>query len=578
MLATQYFTNEVTSEINRQNILCDYDLIKVDVNKSSKKGDYSKIWIYLKNKINVIAYYKSGSTIFLLTEKKEISKINYTETNKLKCHMKIIDAQTVNGIYKNILLNILIGLYGTSGNMFTLGDFQNGCFIIHDKQKSKVITMKFFIDKNNLLSLNVITFSKIKCTKTNINKYIFYTIEGNKLIRVLKPLEVEGDLFIQKNRGKKSKIDFINFEKDFLKSKVGYLSVFMENINLALSKYIVIDLKQKEFVCLLSGTNKKDKIIELKENIIKGFLNSKCINIIDYEDSLNATYKDELIIKFTKYFNKKIDVKFTKNLTKDVPTFVFINEKHEYKDNDPYLKLKKQNKLTQMITYKIAKSLLREDVIFEALLKELMIKTEIVNNKFYLSTKWSIFKEFIFFIQSKKDDDISYKKIYIDNNEIKTEDLTLLDQLKIQKINKINEQEKNIELIAFKDDDYFVVAKMDQFVLPNFNNCLKIYKNFINNNEIPRLRRKEFRKDTITGSGVNYVIEDNSLIYYSSINTLNPNAKISKANILRKIYFSNLDFDYKNLLNSLDEYFIRNKEFTVLPFVVKYLSEYLSFK
>lgn len=40
-------------------------------------------------------------------------------------------------------------------------------------EKSKVITLKFSVDKNSLLSLNVSTFTKIKCTKFNLNKYIF---------------------------------------------------------------------------------------------------------------------------------------------------------------------------------------------------------------------------------------------------------------------------------------------------------------------------------------------------------------------------------------------------------------------
>jgi len=91
----------------------------------------------------------------------------------------------------------------------------------------------------------------------------------------------------------------------------------------------------------------------------------------------------------------------------------------------------------------------------------------------------------------------------------------------------------------------------------------------------PRLRRVIYRKDTLNGlSGINYHKDDYSMEYYSA-NVLNPDIKMSKGIVVRRIEFSKKDFCIDMILNSLNEYFIKNKEFTVLPFILKYLKEFI---
>ncbi|MBP7251083.1 MAG: hypothetical protein KA986_02815, partial [Aliarcobacter sp.] len=98
---------------------------------------------------------------------------------------------------------------------------------------------------------------------------------------------------------------------------------------------------------------------------------------------------------------------------------------------------------------------------------------------------------------------------------------------------------------------------------------------FIENKDSPRLRRNEYKKFTTAGSGINYHVDNNCLTYFSSTSIDNLKRSTTKANIIRKVYFSDKNFDCIAYLNSLDEYFVRNKELTVLPFILKYLREFL---
>lgn len=148
------------------------------------------------------------------------------------------------------------------------------------------------------------------------------------------------------------------------------------------------------------------------------------------------------------------------------------------------------------------KHILENKAIFEALLKELTIKSEILEKNFYLSKKWKNFYDYEFFMQLDSKEQNKFKKIIIEKNEISFSNLNLFDQLKINKLTEFKNSQENIELIAFKDDDYFIVTRTNEFILPDPTKCLEIYNNFIDKNETPRLRRKEYKKFTTGGSGI----------------------------------------------------------------------------
>ena len=109
MLTQNYWTNKVDYKINGSEILKDYDLIKIEIpkNKNKLEADYGKIWNLLKKNINVLAYYKSVFHIYLLTEKREIYKLeDNDDLEKLNCDIKLVDNQNINKISPYFLINI----------------------------------------------------------------------------------------------------------------------------------------------------------------------------------------------------------------------------------------------------------------------------------------------------------------------------------------------------------------------------------------------------------------------------------------------------------------------------------------
>lgn len=420
----------------------------------------------------------------------------------------------------------------------------------------------------------------MKCTKSNSNKYIFYYIEGNRLIRVINPLDTNSDLFIQKNSYKKSSINFINYEDDFLNSKVGYLGLFLQGINNRLSKYLTFELKEETFIQYETYLNKEKRVKEVTKVMKEAFSKNKYIQLVDYENKLSNEYKVELISKIENFFDKKIQATFVDKINHHIPTYIFLNEKSEYENNtDPYLNLKRKYKLTQVISYKNCKTILNENnILFEAILKELLIKNEICKSSFYLSSKWKSFKDYEIFIKincKNEPEDSCWKKIIIDNS-INLVNIDLFDRFKLNRIiQELKDNFENVEFIAFKNDDYFAITRTNEFILPNVKESLKIYNKFIENKDRPRLRRNEYKKFTTAGSGINYHVDNNCLTYFSSTSIDNLKRSTTKANIVRKVYFSDKNFDCIAYLDSLDEYFVRNKELTVLPFILKYLREFL---
>ena len=159
--------------------------------------------------------------------------------------------------------------------------------------------------------------------------------------------------------------------------------------------------------------------------------------MIYYVRKLSNEYKVEIISKIENFFDKKIEAMFVDKINHHIPTFIFLHEKSEYENNnDPYLDLKKRYKLTQVISYKNCKTILNENnILFEAILKELLIKNEICKSSFYLSSKWKSFKDFEFFvpIDCKNDsEDTCWEKIIIDKN-INIVNIDLFDRFKINR-------------------------------------------------------------------------------------------------------------------------------------------------
>lgn len=568
MRTNNFFTNRIEYIINRDEILKNYDLIKLTIEKNMKVGDiyFSKLWNILKSSIEAKAYYANYKEIYILTQKNEIDKIDKKTLSNLECEVLLLDYFSIKNIPNYILANILITKVDASDSMFSIGNFQNGLYVIHEKKQSKIISIRFHISKDDILQFDVVTFSKT-LLNNNTKNSIFYITEFNKLIRVVDPSTTTTALYTKGNRFGKSNIKFITYYKDFEKSKVGYLAKFLKLVNNSFLGLLNIQFKKETFVEYETFGTKVQRVGLLKNKICEILESKRTIYLSDYENLLDDKIKKNVEKSIKEYFINEIDIRFIQKLDSNVPSLVFIKDKEDYKDgNDPYNELKVKYKKSQIVKYSLLNKILEEKpenrLYLQVILKELIIKLEIIENNFLLSNKLYDFLGYQFFLPNID----SWDKIVFTENGFKKEDFTILDGINIE-ILDINKS--IIELIAFKGNEYFAIEKTDIKIL---SDVLKTYEI---NKTGESIKRKIYQKYTLAGKGIHYKLEDGYFEYFSATNTENLAQSVSKANNIRKVYSNNKNFDYDVFFSSMDEYYIRNKEFTVLPIVVKYLNEYM---
>lgn len=566
MKNNSFFTNKVEYTINRDEILRTYDLIKVSIAGATKKSDifYSKLWKILKSDIEAKAYFKQYKEIYILTKKNEIAKLDKDAILKLDCDVILVNYKTIIDIPDYILSNIMITNLGSSDNMFSIGNFQNGLYEIVKSGSSKVITLKFYISKDNILNFDVVTFSKTKLNKNNQNS-IFYIVENNKLIRIIEPNEASVPLFTKVNKFSKSNIDFMIYYKNFPQSKVGRIAKFLRLINISFPKIVNITLKKEDFIEHTIGDDKDKRVKLLKDKICEILEHRKIIQLYDYENRLSKEIKLKVENTIKSYFNKEIDIKFVDKLEANKVSLIFIYNKKSYtEENDPYIKLKLNNKKSQIVTYDVLNKILDDNKspYLQVVLKELIIKLEIIENNFLLSNKIYDFLEYQFFIP-KKD---SWDKIVFTKEGFKKEDFSVLD---LMNVSFLDSYRSKIELIGYKDGDFFAIEKTDIKILPD---VLKTYE--LDEAEVS-LRVRDSKIYSVAGFGIHYKIYSDYFKYFSATNTKNLNQRVSKANNVRKVYIGSKNFDYSKFLSSMDEYYIRNKELTVLPLIMKYIREFI---
>lgn len=328
-----------------------------------------------------------------------------------------------------------------------------------------------------------------------------------------------------------------------------------------------IQFKKETFVEYETFGTKVQRVGLLKNKICEILESKRTIYLSDYENLLDDKIKKNVEKSIKEYFINEIDIRFIQKLDSNVPSLVFIKDKEDYKDgNDPYNELKVKYKKSQIVKYSLLNKILEEKpenrLYLQVILKELIIKLEIIENNFLLSNKLYDFLGYQFFLPNID----SWDKIVFTENGFKKEDFTILDGINIE-ILDINKS--IIELIAFKGNEYFAIEKTDIKIL---SDVLKTYEI---NKTGESIKRKIYQKYTLAGKGIHYKLEDGYFEYFSATNTENLAQSVSKANNIRKVYSNNKNFDYDVFFSSMDEYYIRNKEFTVLPIVVKYLNEYM---
>lgn len=562
-------TNEVAIEIDYENILQDYLLLTKPIVFKNYQQRAIEIKKFRKSILPNGYIVFNNSIIYLL--KKDIKLIDQ-DSKKLP----IFEFRKMQ---KNLIANLLFQLLIEKLNFFhTIEEPYKLFYIVDHKRKNSIKTLAFEIDNENLLQASAIAFTKNTLKKTKKEIYI----HNGKTLALCNNNENDEDVFSKGNYpGKKINIQYFSRQiKPYQASKSYFIALFLKDIKTHLSKYLSIELTSKEMQLYkhYRTGDKKKKSKELLEKLQKKILK---LNIVNYT---NLDIKN-LKIQLSTILPES-DVIESNSIKNDYQNLCIVHSKEYYKLNkidDPYSKIKQQDHYSQLLIFKNKEI---DSLILEVILKELLIKNDIKNkfisitdnfatiHKIYsieiIKTKTTVYRLHKLIINKNKSIEYSviengdefekYINLYLESNTTNHQLETIIEDF-----------ENNINII-YKTNRYPVV------------DYEKIYNYFIEgepNGAWNPARLKDSKKkgqkrkfDLVQSiHGVKFYIEDDFIGYYTVGVYIGTN-NFSKTAPIRKVIALNGKLLISEIMSSLDEFFVKNKEFTVLPYYLKYLREY----
>lgn len=521
--------------------------------------------------------FDNGRSLFVMFKKKTIDRVDLVQS--------IEDEKlSIKQVYSDELKDyILFRLFLFSLNNFNFDDnkFNNitGKFYITNpswmaKNRNTFKALAINVDQSLCLIAEASTFTKIslfsnKKALFDYPKYDFSNKNGG-LKRILRP--DNDNVYIRKSLfGVKAEIPFFEFSPKKIKNnKVFYI-------------YNVLDILHKKFNDLLSfvferidivksiGRSRDDKIDEKVSEIVS----FKSINLINWSNSLD--YDDEfnsIVDLFT--IGKIAPVIEEKAIVSNAYNVVYLHHKEFYeqhKYNDPYKNFP-SDQVIQHITIEDSADKIIDDkkVIYNTILKELLIKDDIINRKKISLDDWPSFgfkNDYIFgkekegvhyFLTIKPDGSFETKK--------KLNNLSSFGNKTLDKCSDYLTDNKGKEktVIADSNGNIIVISRTPTFTLPS--------KEIFALSEISR--SKESREELLSGVVDINLYEINGKSFYSvGIQGYGMQTSIPKASHLYQVDVLEGANFIEDLLETMAVSFVKYKSFTVMPYPIKYLNEFI---
>ena len=442
------------------------------------------------------------------------------------------------------------------------------------KNKKTFKALNINVDQNLYIIGEASTFTLLslfvnKKSLFDYPKYDFSNKNGS-LKRVLHP--DNDNVYIRKSLfGKKAEIAFFDFSaKGLTNNKVYYI-------------YRVLDLLKKKFEGLCSFVFEELDIIktigknsdEKFDENVKSILAFKDINLINWSN--NEEYKDEfggLLSLFS--YGRLGQVSSTNKIVSGAYNLVYLHNKEYYeqnKFNDPYKNFS-PNEVIQHVTIEDSadKLINNNEAIYNTILKEFLIKDDIVNRKRISLDDWSSFGFTEDYIFGKEKDGIHYFIVVAPDGSFdlihKTNNLTSFNNPTLDKCSDYltNNRGKEKTVIANPNGDVIVVSRTASFALPNH----KIF-------EVDKIgRSKEERERYLSGVvDINLYEKNGKTLYSVGVKGSGMNTSIPKAAHLYQVDVIEGTNFVEELMETMAVSFVKYKSFTVMPYPIKYLNEYI---
>jgi len=444
------------------------------------------------------------------------------------------------------------------------------------KNKKSFKALDIDIDRNLALLVSATTFTSVNLIKDKklLKSSPQYLMDGkNYSLRRVLSSDLSDHIFIKTILGnRKTEIPFLNLSRNSIsKSKSFYLYQTLELLNSKYSDYLKVSLETKPIVETINEI-KERKIIDQ----VIGDMRFSIVNVVNLDkDPSDYSYFHDLVNSLMDIVSPN-SIKVSNSIDPNTYNILMIHNSDYYEDNDypdPY-KLFDRSCVIQCVTKEdfTTKIDAGNKAAIKTCLKELVIKNDIINTKKITLDNWGDFafsNEWTFGIESN---DIQYFMVIKGDGSFnffhKANDFTAFEDRRLNDLsNLISESDsKSKTIVSDNMGNTILISRTDMFTLPE--------KGIFTATGV---RSKAGRENFLSGVVDINLYEDSDGLYYN----VGPigygmNSSISKSSLIYKTQVLKGKNIIKDILKTMSVVFVKYNEFTVLPYPVKYLREYMN--
>ena len=523
--------------------------------------------------------FDNGRSLFIMFKKKVISRIELVRVlEDEKITVKQIESSDIKDF---ILFKLfLYGINNFESESLKFNNITGKLFIVNPKwiakSRKSFKALNITVDNELNIKAEATSFNSLSLFKNqkkliDYPKYAFAN-KYNALKRVLH-FDNDENVYVRKAiGGKKAEIEFLNLNPKKIKfTKVFYI---YESLNIIKKKYVN---------CLTFNLENVDINISINSIRDKEFMSKAYADFITRETNFVSYVKenefsqefDDIYTNFTKQLNSKI-IK-SESIEENCNNIVYIHNEDYYSDNgydDPYKKIRR-NDVIQCITVEDSSDKLIDDVtaIFETVIKESVIKNDIVNKKKFTLDNWSSYGFTNNWIFGKEKDNRHYFIIVKPDGKFefkyKVNDFETFDNDILDKCSEYLTDNAGKEKTVVADDkgNINIISRTNRLTLPS--------EEILTMETISR--GKESREKYLSGvADINYYNFPNGEFYYNvGLIGAGMNTPLPKASLLYKCDVLHGKNIVPYILETMSVLFVKFKSLTVLPYPVKYLNEFI---
>ena len=571
-------TSHLLAEFDRTKIDQDFDFFFLTTNdKHIARGAYALDKPNISLKALAVAFDGGRSAFLMFRKNAVVSKGSLLEAigdEKLS-----INPVFAGDIKDYILLRLfLFSLSNFSSEELSYNNLTGRLYVFIPnwiaKNKKSLKALEFDVDKDMNLQAGATTFTAIslfsnKKVVAGSAKYTF-SFSNHSLKRVLSTDETD-DLFIHKTLGDgKTELPFLTMGKDNLKRNKAYC-IFrtLDLLKERYSGYLHVDFET---------IDRTDQITMPRETRIDelcaAYLRFQKINCVNFDlDPADEDYFKALVVALQDHISPAA-VTVSAGVDPSALNVLFMHDEAFYEANgyvDPHKNLDPHN-VTQCVTKEdVGKYLLeKKDAIIITIMKELLIKSDILRNKTISLDRWEDFhhaKDWIFGIE--KNGIQYFMSIHPDGSfmfESKREDFEPFENLSLYPLSEVLDQseDKTKSLISDGENNVLLISKTGKFLLPD--------PRIFTADSIRSLAGRETYLSGLTD--INFYETSEGSFYSVGPIGAGMQGKMENGVLLYQTQVAQGQDITKQLLQTMSVTFVKYHEFTVLPYPLKYLREY----